>query len=44
MAEMMADGSLKVIVGDTRPLDQVAELHAIGEAGGPIGKLVATVQ
>lgn len=43
IAEMMADGSLKVIISETRPLDQMADLHAIGEAGGPIGKLVATV-
>ena len=39
----MADGSLKVIVGEKRPLEQMAELHAIGMAGGPMGKLVATV-
>jgi hypothetical protein len=34
---------LRVIVGDTRPLAKVDELLAIGEAGGPLGKLVAVV-
>jgi len=43
MAAMMAEGTLKVLVGATRPLAQMAELHAIGEAGGPFGKLVATI-
>jgi NADPH:quinone reductase-like Zn-dependent oxidoreductase len=43
MAEMMVSGTLRVVVGATRPLAQMAELHAIGEAGGPFGKLVATV-
>lgn len=41
IARMLDAGTLKVIVGDTRPLGQVGELHAIGEAGGPLGKLVA---
>jgi NADPH:quinone reductase-like Zn-dependent oxidoreductase len=43
MAGMMADGRLKVIVADTRALGQMAELHDIGERGGPFGKLVATI-
>lgn len=43
LAAMLADGSLKVTVADTRPLEQMAELHAIGEQGAPLGKLVATV-
>ena len=43
LAAMMADGTLTVVIGETRPLEQMAELHAIGEAGGPLGKLVATV-
>ena len=33
IAAMMSNGSLKVIVGDTRPVRQMAELHAIGQAG-----------
>ena len=43
IARLLETGSLRVVVGDTRPLAQMAELHAIGEAGGPVGKLVATV-
>lgn len=43
VARMLGEGTLEVVVGDTRPLDRVGELHAIGEAGGPMGKLVATV-
>lgn len=43
IAAMMASGTLTVMVADTRPLAQMAELHALGEAGTRIGKLVATV-
>lgn len=43
VAEIIEAGALTVVVADTRPLAQVAELHAIGEAGGPLGKLVATI-
>ena len=43
VARMMADGSLRVVVGASRPREEMAELHAIGGAGGPLGKLVATV-
>lgn len=43
VAEMVEAGTLRVIVGETRPLAQMHELHAIGEAGGPVGKLVATI-
>ncbi|NNC80554.1 MAG: NADP-dependent oxidoreductase [Acidimicrobiales bacterium] len=43
LAEMMSNGSLTVTVGATRPLAQMAELHEIGEQGGPFGKLVATI-
>lgn len=35
VARMLEAGTLRVVVGDTRPLDQIAELHAIGEAGPP---------
>ncbi len=44
MAQMLADGRLRVVIADTRPLEQVAELHAIGESGGPMGKLVAVIE
>lgn len=40
---MIVDGSLTVVVGDTRPLAEVAELHNMLEQGGPLGKLVATI-
>lgn len=40
---LMASGELVVTVAETRPLQDMAELHAIGEGGGPFGKLVATV-
>ncbi len=43
VAQMIEAGTLRVVVGDTRPLTQLAELHEIGEAGGPMGKLAATV-
>ncbi len=43
VARMLDAGTLRVVVGDTRPLTQIDELHGIGEAGGPMGKLVATI-
>lgn len=43
IARLLETGDLRVAVADSRPLEQVGELHAIGEAGGPMGKLVATV-
>ena len=43
VAAMLENGTLRVVIGDTRPLAQIAELHAIGEAGGPMGKLVAVI-
>jgi len=43
MAEMMTAGTLQVIVGETRPLAKMAELHDIGQQGVPFGKLVATI-
>lgn len=43
VAGTMESGQLTVEVAETRPLAQMAELHAIGEAGVPFGKLVATV-
>ena len=43
IASMIEAGTLRVVIADTRPLDRIDELHTIGEAGGPMGKLVATV-
>lgn len=43
VARMIESGTLRVIVGDTRPLARLSELHEIGETGGPFGKLVATI-
>lgn len=43
IAQMVDSGTLRVAVGDTRPLSGLGELHRIGETGGPLGKLVATV-
>ncbi|NNE96809.1 MAG: NADP-dependent oxidoreductase [Acidimicrobiales bacterium] len=43
IARMLQDGTLRVAIADTRPLSQIGELHAIGETGGPMGKLVATI-
>lgn len=43
IAAMIESGTLRVVIADTRPLDRIDELHTIGEAGGPMGKLVAIV-
>lgn len=43
VARMLEAGTLRVVIGDTRPLAQIDELHTIGQTGGPMGKLVATV-
>lgn len=43
IAEMMLLGTLKVAVGETRPLAEVAQLHESGRTGGVTGKLVATI-
>lgn len=43
IAAMIDAGELRVVVGDTRPLADIDELHTIGQAGGPLGKLVAVV-
>ena len=43
LAAMLTYGLLKVPIAETRPLDQVAQLHDIGEAGTVVGRLVATV-
>lgn len=44
LAAMLRFGLLKVSLAETRSLQEVASLHALGEAGEMIGRLVATVQ
>lgn len=43
IAELIANGALEIVVGETRPIARVEELQRIGREGGPAGKLVATV-
>jgi NADPH:quinone reductase-like Zn-dependent oxidoreductase len=43
LAAMLTYGLLKVPISQTRPLDQVAELHILGESGTTPGRLVATL-
>jgi NADPH:quinone reductase-like Zn-dependent oxidoreductase len=43
LAAMLTYGLLKVSIAETRPLDQVAQLHALGESGTTPGRFVATV-
>lgn len=43
IAEMMASGALRVVIGEQRPVGEMAELHAIGQSGGRFGKLLAIV-
>ncbi|MEM7338725.1 MAG: NADP-dependent oxidoreductase [Actinomycetota bacterium] len=43
LAEMMAAGTLEVVIAEQRPLAEVDALHDIGRRGGPFGKLVVTV-
>ena len=43
LGAMLTYGLLKVPIAETRPLDQIAELHDIGESGTVTGRLVATV-
>lgn len=40
---LMASGEVRVVIAEQRPLDRVAELHEIGQSGGPLGKLVIDV-
>lgn len=44
IAGMLEQETLKVLVADTKPLDQVAELLALSESGTVTGKLVATLE
>jgi len=41
---MLSFGLLHITVAETRPLDNVADLHRIGEAGSAPGRLVATIE
>lgn len=43
LVELVATGALRIVVATARPLTDMAELHAIGRAGGTFGKLVALV-
>ena len=43
LAAMLTFGLLKVPIAETRPLDDVAQLHDLGESGSITGRLVATV-
>lgn len=43
IADLMESRQLKPVVSETRPLERVGELHQIGLAGAPFGKLVAVV-
>jgi NADPH:quinone reductase-like Zn-dependent oxidoreductase len=43
LSAMLTYGLLKVPISETRPLDQVAELHILGESGITPGRLVATL-
>lgn len=43
IAALMAEGSLRVVIAETRPLAAMGELHEIGRSGAPLGKLVATI-
>lgn len=43
IAELMASGELRVVIAAERPLAEMADLHEIGKAGSPLGKLVARV-
>ena len=43
LAAMLTYGLVKVPIAETRPLDQVAQLHDLGESGTVIGRLVATL-
>jgi NADPH:quinone reductase-like Zn-dependent oxidoreductase len=43
LAAMLKYGLMQVPIAETRPLDEVAELHDLGEAGTEVGRLVAIV-
>lgn len=43
IARLLAEGTLRVLVQSTYPLEQAAEAHAAGEQGRSTGKIVLTV-
>ena len=43
IAKMLQEEQLKVLVADSKPLAEMAALHALSEFGSTTGKLVATV-
>jgi NADPH:quinone reductase-like Zn-dependent oxidoreductase len=43
LAAMLSYGLLRVHVAETRSLDDIAELHDLGESGTVVGRLVATL-
>ena len=43
LAALLAAGTLRITLAETRPLAEMADLHAVGEAGRTVGKLVATI-
>ncbi len=44
LADLAARGQLRVVIGEQRPLAEMAALHETGRSGGPMGKLVATIE
>jgi NADPH:quinone reductase-like Zn-dependent oxidoreductase len=43
LAAMLTYGLLKVPIAETKPLDDVAQLHDLGESGTVVGRFVATL-
>ena len=43
LAAMLSYGLMRVSIAQTRPLDEVTQLHDIGDAGTVVGRLVASV-
>lgn len=43
IADMLAAETLKVIIADSKPLEEMAALHELSESGAMTGKLIATV-
>jgi NADPH:quinone reductase-like Zn-dependent oxidoreductase len=43
LAAMLSYGLLRVHVAQTRPFDDIADLHDLGESGTVVGRLVATL-
>ncbi len=43
IARMLADGSLKVLVAESKPWTEMEELHTLSLSGATTGKLIATI-